>query len=133
MIGLDSVLIADENLHVRELICEYMNQYISQHSLGVQAVGCNGDPLKIMTLIDEIKPVILFLDLPEPENEHLKLLERIRMAHPDLPIITCSTNREPDVEYQARSRGARNHFSKPFGLDEVAECIKETLENLTSQ
>ena len=76
-----------------------------------------------------VKPVpdLLFTDVRMPGDSGLVLLERLKLSHPQLPVIVMSAYTDVASTAGAFRGGAHEFLSKPFDLDEAVELARRTL------
>ena len=75
-------------------------------------------------------PDLILLDVQMPELDGWDTLAEIRGDErtSDVPVILCSVRSQPlDVE-RARRLGANEVVTKPFGVADLADAVRRTLE-----
>ncbi|PNS08677.1 nitrogen regulation protein NR(I) [Solilutibacter silvestris] len=73
-------------------------------------------------------PALLFTDVRMPGDDGLKLLERIKRAHPELPVVVMSAYTDVASTAGAFRGGAYEFLSKPFDLDDAVALAARVLE-----
>ena len=69
-------------------------------------------------------PDLLFTDVRMPGDDGLVLLEKLKAAHPDLPVIVMSAHTDVASTAGAFRGGAHEFLSKPFDLDEAVALAR---------
>ena len=64
-------------------------------------------------------------DVNMPQMDGLELTSILRRMAQELPVILMTGRGTPELNEKARSRGARDVVTKPFGYDELATTLKE--------
>ncbi|GAB3345021.1 nitrogen regulation protein NR(I) [Lysobacter tyrosinilyticus] len=72
-------------------------------------------------------PDLLFTDVRMPGDDGLVLLEKLKAAHPDLPVIVMSAYTDVASTAGAFRGGAHEFLSKPFDLDDAVALAGRTL------
>ncbi|KAB8189691.1 response regulator, partial [Lysobacter maris] len=72
-------------------------------------------------------PDLLFTDVRMPGDDGLVLLDRLKQAHPALPVIVMSAYTDVASTAGAFRGGAHEFLSKPFDLDEAVALAAQAL------
>jgi two-component system nitrogen regulation response regulator GlnG len=72
-------------------------------------------------------PELLVTDVRMPDGDGLALLERVRAAHPALPVIVMSAFTDVPTTAGAFRHGAFDYLAKPFDLDDMLAAVKRAL------
>jgi len=72
-------------------------------------------------------PDLLFTDVRMPGDDGLVLLEKLKAAHPELPVIVMSAYTDIASTAGAFRGGAHDFLSKPFDLDDAVALAGRTL------
>ena len=78
-------------------------------------------------------PDLLFTDVRMPGEDGLKLLDRLKAAHPQLPVIVMSAYTDVASTASAFRGGAHEFLSKPFDLDDAVALAARALPAGTVQ
>ena len=73
-------------------------------------------------------PALLFTDVRMPGDGGLKLLERIKRLHPELPVVVMSAHTDVSSTAGAFRGGAYEFLSKPFDLDDAVGLAARVLD-----
>lgn len=80
------------------------------------AVSCE----EAFTLLrDEPDFHLLLIDLDLPDIHGLSLCELIQARYPDLPLLVCSANTNPEMARRLRRAGARGYLTKDRSPQEI--------------
>ena len=74
---------------------------------------------------------LVLLDIMLPDMDGFALLEVIRHAHPELPVLTMTADSTPETVRQALRRGARGHLEKPCDPAALLAAVSEALQSIT--
>ena len=72
-------------------------------------------------------PDLLFTDVRMPGDDGLVLLDKLKLAHPQLPVIVMSAHTDVASTAGAFRGGAHEFLSKPFDLDDAVALAARTL------
>jgi|SRR6187402_484027 len=72
----------------------------------------------------------VLLDLNMPGMGGMSACERIRTAHPRLPIIVLTVRNRDEDKIAALDAGADDYVTKPFGLPELAARIRAAVRRI---
>ena len=93
---------------------------------GYQFIGASSGQEGI-ALIERDPPDLVFLDIKMPGMDGLDVLDRIKAAHPELPVVMVSGHGTAQTGYDARERGASGFIEKPFSEPVLLERIEKEL------
>jgi two-component system, NtrC family, nitrogen regulation response regulator NtrX len=117
------ILVVDDETDIRELISGILED--EGHS--TRLAKDSDDTLKA---IEERRPSLVILDiwLQGSKLDGLELLDRIKKAHPDLPVIIISGHGNIETAVAAIKRGAYDYIEKPFKADRLVLIATRALE-----
>jgi two-component system nitrogen regulation response regulator GlnG len=73
-------------------------------------------------------PQILVSDIRMPGGSGLELLEKVKRAHPALPVIIMTAFSDLDSAVSAFQGGAFEYLPKPFDLPKAVELIRRAMQ-----
>lgn len=78
------------------------------------------------------RPNLIFLDiwLQGSRMDGLELLDTIKLAHPDVPVVMISGHGNIETAVAAIKRGAYDFIEKPFNADRLVMVAERALETL---
>src|SRR6187399_2821018 len=117
------ILVVDDKADIRELI----SGILEDEGHGTRLAKDSDETLKS---IEERRPSLVILDiwLQGSRLDGLELLDRIKKAHPDLPVIIISGHGNIETAVAAIKRGAYEFLEKPFKSDRLILCVQRALE-----
>ncbi len=77
----------------------------------------------VMEALARERPDAIVSDVRMPGMDGLSLLEHIKEAHPELPVIIMTAHSDLDSAVAAFHSGAFEYLPKPFDVDEAAEQV----------
>ncbi|WP_309629812.1 chemotaxis response regulator protein-glutamate methylesterase [Brevundimonas sp.] len=123
------VLVVDDSPTMRGLITAALRR-----DPEIEVVGSAADPLEARTLIKELNPDVITLDVEMPNMNGLEFLEKIMRLRP-MPVVMVSTLTQAgaDVTLQALEMGAVDAVGKPgAGVTAVEAFAELTLKVKTA-
>jgi two-component system NtrC family sensor kinase len=73
------------------------------------------------------KPDLILSDVNMPNMTGLEVLEKLREARYEWPVILMTFHGSEDIAVQAFRLGVRDYIRKPFEVQEVISCVERTL------
>jgi len=83
-------------------------------------------------LTDE-QPDVLITDIRMPGVNGLELMDRVREAHPHLPVIVTTAHSDLDAAVASYKGGAFEYLPKPFDVDGVAALVRRAAAKRASE
>ena len=71
---------------------------------------------------------VILLDRLMPDMDGIALLEKMREAHPGLPVIMMTAFGSVDTAKQALKLGAHDYLLKPIDVDELLVTLRKVLQ-----
>ncbi|MEG6509686.1 sigma-54 dependent transcriptional regulator [Methyloligella sp. 2.7D] len=117
------ILVVDDEADIRELISGILEDEGHETRLAK-------DSDETLIAIEERRPSLVILDiwLQGSKLDGLDLLDRIKDAHPDLPVIIISGHGNIETAVAAIKRGAYDYIEKPFKADRLVLIVARALE-----
>jgi two-component system OmpR family response regulator len=115
----DHVLVVDDDLEIRTLLCDYLQK----NGYRVTAVG---DGKGMWAAFDHAQPDIIVLDVMLPGEDGLTLCRDVRSRSP-IPIIMLTARGEETDRIVGLEMGADDYLPKPFNPRELLARIKSIL------
>lgn len=116
------ILVVDDEPPIRELL----KSYFAKHGYEVTT---SSDAQEALRLADETPLNLVILDVLLPDTDGLEVLERMKSAHPNLPIIIMTgIGFDEDLLQEAIQKGASGYVSKTLPLDQLLMEVHRTLK-----
>ncbi len=128
MISKNSILIVDDEVSVRDSLC---NWFLED---GFE-VACAEDASKALNMLDTANYDIILADIKMPGMDGLEMLRRIKKIKPEAIVIVITAFATVDTAVQALKDGAFDYVTKPFDPDDLSHLIRNALKqiNLTEE
>jgi excisionase family DNA binding protein len=116
------VLIVDDDPRVRE----YVRVNLEMEGYAVREAGSAEEGL---TVLDEVSPDLVLLDVMMPEVDGWEMLRRLQQRHGvgAIPVVMFSGKIGEAAAEQATARGADGFLGKPFDPQQLIEHAKQLL------
>lgn len=118
------VLIIDDDLKLRELVAEYLEEY--DYSTATLPSG-----MQAAETIRSLNPSVIILDVMMPGKDGLEVLRDIR-AEFVTPVIMLTAKGEDTDRIVGLELGADDYMAKPFNPRELLARIKAVLRRVES-
>lgn len=117
------LLIVDDETDIRELI----SGILEDEGFGTRLAH---DSDSALAAIEERRPSLVVLDiwLQGSRLDGLELLDVIKNAHPDLPVVIISGHGNIETAVSAIKQGAYDYIEKPFKADRLILVVIRALE-----
>ncbi len=73
------------------------------------------------------RPEVVVLDYRLPDGDALELLERLRRADPELPVVVLTGHGSIELAVEAMQRGAEHFLAKPTDAGALVEIVERCL------
>jgi len=129
------VLAADDSAVMRGI----MHRLFAMHAEArrselpsMELCGVAQDGIECLEAVKALRPDVLVLDLEMPRLNGLEVLDRLRVEHPELPVIMCSSHTERGARstLDALSRGALDYVMKPSAQNDFAAGLLSLSQQL---
>ena len=94
---------------------------------GFEVTGFAAAGEALDALQHERSPALVVTDVRMPGDSGLVLLDKLKAAHPELPVIVMSAHTDVASTAGAFRGGAHEFLSKPFDLDEAVALVRRAL------
>ena len=118
------VLIVDDEIHNVTLLQRLLSRS------GYTNVHTTTDPLQVETMVQELEPDLILMDLNMPGLHGRDLLSRVNAlpVKPAIPVVVLTGDVSPEARRAALREGARDFVSKPFDPPEVVARISNLIQ-----
>lgn len=116
------VLIADD----QEIVCEGLKR-ILESDPEIYVSGIANDGQEALNLVEEEVPDLILMDLQMPRMNGVQAIRRLRLSHPNLPILVLTTYMDDKWLFDAIRSGASGYLMKDRPRQELLEAIKGTI------
>jgi two-component system, chemotaxis family, chemotaxis protein CheY len=117
-----SILLVDDEAHIRKYVALILKQ------LGATKIVEATNGQEAIELFQQQKPDVVLLDISMPLMNGLETLKKLKAIDPEgvFIMLTSMVNRQSIDE--ALALGAANYIRKDNPKEEIAQAIRETLE-----
>ncbi|MFI5339617.1 MAG: response regulator [Candidatus Methylomirabilales bacterium] len=119
-----TILIIDDDKLIRWSLSTMLGR--AGYRIREAATGKEG-----LAAVESGTPDLVLLDIMLPDMDGLAVLEVIRHAHPELPVLTMTADSTPETVRQALRLGAGGHLEKPCDSAALLAAVSEALQSIT--
>jgi len=91
------------------------------------AVTATSDPCKAIEVLRSSSFDLVICDLRMPDCDGLNLLQAVRGAGSEVPVIILTAYGEVDTYLEAMNAGATEYLNKPIKSDELVQVVRNCL------
>ena len=121
------VWVVDDDRSVRVVLAAALREA----GFAVTAFAAAGEALD--ALGREAPPALVVTDVRMPGDSGLQLLDKLKAAHPALPVVVMSAHTDVASTAGAFRGGAHEFLSKPFDLDDAVAVVRRALPRVPVQ
>jgi DNA-binding NtrC family response regulator len=119
-----TILIVDDDPVQRRLL----EAAISRSGMTVVTAPGGGPALDLVNGPKGEQIALILLDLIMPDIDGLEVLSKVRVSHPDLPVIVLTAKGGIDSAVEAMRAGANDFLVKPASPERIAVSIRNQLK-----
>lgn len=121
------VLVVDDDFMVARIHARFVEQ-----TDGFEVAGTARTGDEALELSASLSPDLLLLDLHLPDISGLEVLDRLRSAGNDVPVVMVTAERGAPSVRAALHRGALQYLVKPFEYDDLADRLQHVARTVAS-
>jgi len=113
------ILIVDDDPVVmvsclRILAAEGIDARIAENAASAESMLAAGDVFSLM-----------ITDIKMPKEDGFALIARVKVRHPDMPILIMTGYLTPEIMHKGRQSGVSGFIDKPFTPEELVTAIRK--------
>ena len=116
--SLTRIILVDDHTLFRKGLAELLEQ-----SGSIEVTAFTGNPDEVAMLLKAHRPDVLMLDLNMPGTDGITLMQQLRGAGFDLPVLILTLSEAEDDLARALRAGANGYLLKSMEPDEVVDAI----------
>jgi two-component system chemotaxis response regulator CheY len=116
------IVIVDDAAFIREVL----QHLLTKAGYEVAGEACDGE--EAVTLVKEIQPDLVIMDLVMPKKSGIQATEELISALPKLKVIACSTEGSEMMVMRALEAGCCDYITKPFAAQQVLDVVARVVE-----
>lgn len=122
------VLVIDDE----EGVCELLRDVLESEGYEVLVAYTAAEG---MEALNNFKPDTVLLDIKLPDDNGIKVMERIKDIGVSVPVILMTAFGTTEIAIQAMKEGAHDYLNKPLNLDELILSVQKAIrmKNLVSE
>ncbi len=119
MMNIYHILLADDHVLLRQGL-----KNIIEKRAGLKIVGEAGDGLELLTLLKQLIPHLVILDISMPRLRGLEAIREIKSAHPKVKVLMLTMHKEREYLHKAIAAGAHGYLLKEDADTELYSAIQ---------
>ena len=114
------VLIVDDSKQIREHLAALLTE-----SGRIRIVGEAGDGCQSMSMISQLKPDTIILDIRLPKRSGIEMLKEVKVQYPKIRVIMLINYDYDLYRRQCKRLGADHFLNKTLEFEKIAATILE--------
>jgi putative two-component system response regulator len=115
------ILVVDDDADVRESVSSLIS------AQGFSVISCENAE-EALAQLQESRILAVLTDINMPGISGIELLDKIRQAYPQVPVILMTAYAELDIAIEAIKTGAFDFVTKPYKTSHLIRVIKKAIE-----
>ena len=120
------LLLVDDHTMLREAMRR------SMELAGLEVVGEAGDGAEAITLVDDLLPDVILMNVSMPVVDGVEATRQIHRRHPDIAIVMLTMHADAEVVRRALSAGAVGYLVKDASMSEVVGAVRQAAQGDTT-
>jgi two-component system NarL family response regulator len=112
------VLVVDDH----RLLSDAVSNLLAAH--GIEVVGVAGDGVEAITLMQELNPDVILMDIRMPRCDGLSATRQIKALRPDIKILMLTTSAEDQDLFESVKSGASGYLLKSISGNAFIEALR---------
>ena len=89
--------------------------------------------LQVLGTLEDVDVDLLMTDIKMPDMHALEMIPRVRVEHPDLPIVVVSAFKGMENDFNLQESHISAFMPKPVNMEALKKKIREILEAETAK
>ena len=119
------LVIADDHTSLRDLL------RVAFELAGFSVVGEAGNGVDALTVVGEVDPDVVLMDVTMPGLDGIAATRVIRERHPGMVVVILTMHDDTTLVVNAVRAGAAAYLTKGYDVDEVVETVRSLTEDGT--
>ena len=120
---MQTILIADDEVATRDLLCEFLTDE------GYEPIGVS-TAAELESYLQQNSPDLVLMDIRLPDKSGLDILKGLKTdRNMQKPVVAMTAFGGSGVAIEAMRLGAYDYITKPFDLDEVSQVLKRYFDH----
>ncbi len=120
------IILADDHAILRDGLCKSFDS-----ETGIEVIAQATDGLTVMTLVRDLSPDIVIMDIGMPELNGIEATRRIARDHPKVKVIALSMHSGDKYVREMFRAGACGYLLKNCPFEELTDAIRTVAEGKT--
>jgi DNA-binding NarL/FixJ family response regulator len=112
------VLVVDDH----RLMSEGVSNLLTAH--GIEVLGLAGDGVEAITLMQELNPDVILMDIRMPRCDGLSATRQIKALRPEIKILMLTTSAEDQDLFESVKSGAAGYLLKSISGNAFIEALR---------
>jgi DNA-binding response OmpR family regulator len=109
-----------------ELVRDAMTRILVREGYLVLTAACGHDAIGLLKT--PLSPIdVVLLDVHLPDVNGTDLCARLREMHPNLPVVVCTGEADPEEAAELFRLGVHRYFCKPIAVEELLATVEAAL------
>ena len=125
-----NILVVDDDNSQLDTVEHILND--AKHYKTFKA-SCGKDAIKLLTSEQGSQVDLVLLDLSMPDMSGIDVINAVKPAHPNIPIVVRTGHDDVDLAIEAMKAGADDFLKKMDSIESLRNAITKTIRHKTLQ
>lgn len=117
-------MIVDDSPTFLRTVCSFLD-----HLPSIEVVGTAGSASQALTLIEQVRPELVLMDLQMPAMNGLEATAQLHQKFPEIKVILVTGHDTPELREASRESGADGFVSKSRLAQELPGMLKRLMDS----
>ena len=120
---MSKILIIEDEAAIRRVLKKIISEESKDYQVDEAADGLIG-----LDMIKKQDYDLIMSDIKMPKMDGVEVLQKVKVSHPEIPVIMISGHGDLDTAVETMRMGAFDYISKPPDLNRLLNTVRNALD-----